>query len=206
MLSLPPRACSRSFSLPPPYSELLTGLLADAFLQDSTRTTGGAAPKSATLLALKFAVLRNLGALRANAGDERGNGDALDAYCQAVAIDSTDLLLWCVCAMRVCLSTQARPRGGACLTGRQLDNSCFCPSLCVRHRLAVVAISMRRYGLARHALEAGLSLNSAHPGLLGLLVETCLAIGDVHAAAHAARQLLLAAPEHPRATDVMCVL
>jgi hypothetical protein len=107
-------ACSLVLTASAPYSELLTGLLADAFLQDSTRTTGGATPKSATLLALKFAVLRNLGALRANAGDERGNGDALDAYCQAVAIDSTDLLLWCVCATRVCLSTQARLRGGAC--------------------------------------------------------------------------------------------
>jgi hypothetical protein len=48
-------------------------------------------------------------------------------------------------------------------------------------------------------------VNGRHPGLLALLVETCLVLQDVPSAEHAARQLLDAAPEHPRATEVMCV-
>ena len=74
-----------------------------------------------------------------------------------------------------------------------------------RNRLANVAMSLQRHGLARRALEAGLQVNAKHPGLLALLMETCLALHDVPSAEHAARQLLDAAPEHPRATEVMCV-
>lgn len=68
-----------------------------------------------------------------------------------------------------------------------------------------MAVALQRHGLVRRALEAGLQVNARHPGLLALLVETCLVLHDVPSAEHAARQLLDAAPEHPRATEVMCV-
>jgi hypothetical protein len=102
------RVCVRvavSFTSPPAVSPaLLSELLADPFLEESTQAADGAAARSPTLVALKFAALRNLGGLLASRG-EAHLVDALDAYCQAAALDSTDLVLWCVG-----LSTQAQAR------------------------------------------------------------------------------------------------
>ena len=81
--------------LPPHSAALLNELLADPFLEESTKAAEGAAARSPTLVALKFAALRNLGGLLASKG-EAHLVDALDAYCQAAALDSTDLVMWCV--------------------------------------------------------------------------------------------------------------
>lgn len=105
---------------------LLNELLADPFLEESTRAPDGAAARSPTLVALKFAALRNLGGLLAS-GREARLVDALDAYCQAAALDSTDLVLWCVlCCTPRCHLLQPR-WAEKCVPGADSSGAHFAP-------------------------------------------------------------------------------
>jgi hypothetical protein len=107
---------------------LLEAALSDPFLAAvGVAGAGGSAPASA--LALKYAALKNYGAVLDAAGDAAAPR-ALEAYAAAAALDATDVVLWCAAASdaaaRVSSSVCARfPRA---LPTRCADGPRVCPT------------------------------------------------------------------------------
>jgi hypothetical protein len=74
---------------------LLEAALSDPFLAAvGVAGAGGRGGAPASALALKYAALKNYGAVLDAAGDAAAPR-ALDAYVAAAALDATDVVLWC---------------------------------------------------------------------------------------------------------------
>ncbi len=183
----------------------------------------GGPPASASAAALRFAALKNYARVLETAQGDAAAPAALAAYADAAALDGTDVVLWCARGAGSGARARAAARCGVVpwptrrSSVRRGQRACECahaahlrrctpqPLVRGRHRLGSLALELRRLGVARRALEAGLACNAAHPALLAKLAEACLALGDAAAADDAAARLLRLQPGDERALQIRCV-